>query len=954
MNNERPRLLLIDGHSMAFRAFYALPDSMTTSTGQPVNAVYGFISMLVRLLETEHPTHLAVAFDVGSHTFRTDRFPSYKGTRSETPEAFKGQIPLIKEVLGALNIPALEKPEFEADDILATLAARGAEQDMEVLICSGDRDTLQLVNDKVTVLFPVKGVTELRRMDPDAVFEKYSVTPAQYPDLAALVGETSDNIPGVPGVGPKTAAKWLGQYSNLVTLLDNASAISGKVGEALRSHLEQVRLNREINTLLPDLDLPLDVTDTGLRGFNREALHEIADVLQWGGLRERLLKQDPAKDNPVILREVAESSQLLSSGANTAPGFCDPAGGPQNDSGLVAPSVAWVVGSVPPSRVPVETVSKPRGVQNLPLEILELGEGELSAWLASQAGPVAVAATGSGRSPIASDVWMLALTPAAPENDQRPVVVLDLTTLAAADDEALLNWLLSADKKKIFHGAKGTSHGLLSRGYPLDGVIFDTELAAYLSFPDARNYELEELALRLLNREIAQDDGQGELDFDDQSKSSNNVIANRAAAIADLAAQLQERLYNEQSTELIEELELPLAGVLTEMERTGIAVDVPYLEQLHSEFNAEVERAAAEAAAAIGKEINIGSPKQLQAVLFDQLHLPKTKKTKTGYTTDAAALTHLYAQTQHPFLAAVLRHRDQIKLRQIVEGLLKAVGPDGRIHSVFQQSVAATGRLSSSEPNLQNIPIRTEDGRQIRKAFIAGEGYETLVTADYSQIEMRIMAHLSGDPDLIEAFNSGEDLHRYVGSRVFGVEPSEVTPEMRAKVKAMSYGLAYGLSAFGLSGQLDITPTEAQKLMDDYFRRFGGVRDYLGSVVEVARKSGYTETLLGRRRYLPDLNSDIRQRRAMAERMALNAPIQGSAADIIKLAMLGVRRALKEAGLKSREVLQVHDELVIEAAPGEVEQCEEILRTEMAAAINLTVPLEVSVGVGKNWLEAGH
>ena len=910
---SRPRLLLIDGHSMAFRAFYALPDTMVTTTGQPVNAVYGFMAMLTRLLETEQPTHVAVAFDIGSHTFRTDRFPDYKGTRSETPEAFKGQIPLIKEVLGSLNIPALELENYEADDILATLAAQGTAAEMEVLICSGDRDTLQLVDDKATVLYPVKGVSELNRMTPEAIYAKYSVTPKQYPDLAALVGENSDNIPGVPGVGPKTAAKWLGQYGDLVSLLDNAVAIKGKVGESLRAHIDQVRLNREINTLRTDLSLAVAPQQAALQPFDRAAVHEIADTLQWGGLRDRILKVDPGL-----------------SGAAT-----------------------------------VENIPAPQSAS----ELVTLPPDGLAAWLAANSAnneqPLIVALDGASTTGVApGDVWTLALTP-LPLTDnaiaaQRPVVVLDLADLSVGDEAALAEWFANPLAAKVFHGAKTAAHSLVARGLianndSLSGVEFDTELAAYLSFPDSRSYDLDDLALRLLNRELsAKVVGQGELDFGDGRANNIDSLASRAIAIADLAVVLTERLATEQAAELLADLELPISDVLTEMERAGIAVDTPYLEQLLSEFNAEVTHAENEAFAAIGQQINLSSPKQLQLVLFEQLDLPKTKKTKTGYTTDAAALTALYEQNPHPFLAAILRYRDQIKLRQIVEGLLKAVAPDGRIHTVFQQTVAATGRLSSTEPNLQNIPIRTPDGQKIRKAFIAGPGYETLVTADYSQIEMRIMAHLSGDEGLITAFQTGEDLHRYVGSRVFGVAPAEVTSEMRAKVKAMSYGLAYGLSAFGLSQQLGITTGEAQKLMDDYYARFGGVRDYLESVVETARKTGYTETLLGRRRYLPDLNSENRQRRAMAERAALNAPIQGSAADIIKLAMLGVRRALKAAGLNSREVLQVHDELVLEAAPGEVEQCAEILRTEMGMAIKLAVPLDVSVGVGHNWLEAGH
>ena len=936
----RPRLLLIDGHSMAFRAFYALPETMVNTAGDSVNAVYGFMSMLTRLMETEKPTHIAVAFDVSRHSFRTEKYPDYKGTRGETPEAFKGQVPLIKEVLHALNIPTLELDNYEADDILATLSTKGAAAGMEVLLCSGDRDTLQLVNDNVTVLYPIKGVSELARMTPEAVFAKYNVTPAQYPDLAALVGETSDNIPGVPGVGPKTAAKWIAQYGSLVNLLDNASEIGGKVGDTFRAHLDQVRANREINALVTDLDLVITPDEASVRPFDREGLHSIADALGWGStLRERVLALDTgdAMDDP--------RSSGRSGGASGK-------------------------GKVPDAEVVLAKITP----------------GQLGKWLANlDTAGVGLAIDGR-QTPVNGDAWELAIAPschcaqatdvaqtqnlgASSQTHVREVAFIDLTTLNPDDEAALATWLADPDKPKTLHGAKGAAHALAARGFTLNGVNFDTEIAAYLSYPDRRDYSVEQFAERLLGRTlVTETTGQGTLDFGDfdgfGQGGASLALANKAAAIVDLTSVLQSKLEQNHSAHLMHDVELPISEVLGEMERNGIAVDVPYLEQLEAEFGAEVNRAAREAYEAIGSEINLSSPKQLQQVLFEQLNLPKTKKTKTGYTTDAAALADLLAHTQpgepgHTFLSALLRHRDQIKLRQTVEGLLKAVGPDGRIHTTFQQTVAATGRLSSTEPNLQNVPIRTEAGQQIRKAFIAGEGYETLVTADYSQIEMRIMAHLSHDAGLIDAFTSGEDLHRYVGSRVFGVEPGEVTPEMRSKVKAMSYGLAYGLSAFGLSGQLGITPKEAQALMDDYFERFGGVRDYLSSVVDEARKTGFTATVLGRRRFLPDLNSDNNQRRAVAERMALNAPIQGSAADIIKLAMLGVRKALADAGMKSRELLQVHDELVIEAAPGEVEQVEQILREQMAnivygEAFPLQVPLDVSVGIGKNWFEAGH
>ncbi|WP_165362714.1 DNA polymerase I [Promicromonospora panici] len=892
-SSGRPRLLLIDGHSMAYRAFYALPDTLATSSGQITNAVYGFTSMLTNLLRDEQPTHLAVAFDAGRVTFRTERFPEYKGTRLATPDAFKGQVPLIKEVLDALHISSIELAGIEADDILATLALQAKAAGMEVLVCSGDRDTLQLVNGDVTVLYPKKGVSELARMDPSAVEEKYGVPPERYPDLAALVGETSDNLPGVPGVGPKTAAKWITAHGGLAALLDAADEIKGKAGESLRTHLEQVRINRELNALLTDVELPLGVADLALEGFDREAVHLVSDTLQFGQLRDRLLAVDPA-------------------------GAAD-------------------------EETPAGT--------DIELDLAIIAPGGLGAWLAARTAHVGVEVAGKAV-PGAGDAWAVAVAEPGGE-----AAYLDLTQLGPDDEKALAAWLADPGAAKTLHGAKAAAHMLAARGMDLEGVTFDTELAAYLCYPDQRGYDLGDLAVRHIGRElkVAEPDGaQGALDLSLEGETEGQAEAVRAHGVAELATALVGELKDRDATHLLDDVELPLSGVLARMERIGIAADTEYLTGLEKQFAQGVADAAADAYAVIDREVNLGSPKQLQEVLFDQLGMPKTKKIKTGYTTDAASLQDLFVKTEHPFLAHLLAHRDVSRLRVTVEGLLKSVAPDGRIHTTFQQTIAATGRLSSTDPNLQNIPIRTEAGRQIRRAFQVGAGYESLLTADYSQIEMRIMAHLSGDEGLIEAFNSGEDLHRYVGSRVFEVEPAGVTAEMRSKIKAMSYGLAYGLSAFGLSQQLNIATGEAQTLMDDYFERFGGVRDYLSGVVEEARATGYTATILGRRRYLPDLTSDNRQRRQMAERMALNAPIQGSAADIIKLAMLKVQHALDARGLSSRLLLQVHDELVLEVAPGERAAAEEVLRTEMGSAFTLDVPLDVSVGTGATWHEAGH
>ena len=879
---------------MAYRAFFALPvDKFATSTGEPTNAVYGFTSMLANLLRDEAPTHVAVAFDAGRTTFRTEVYPEYKGTRNATPEPFKGQVPLIMEILQTMHVPVIEKTHYEADDVLATLAVQARTAGMQVLICTGDRDAFQLVNDDVTVLYPVKGVSELTRMTPAAVQAKYGVPPERYPDVAALVGETSDNLPGIPGVGPKTAAKWIDTYGGLEGIVASADQVPGKAGEALRANLDQVLLNRRLNRLLVDLELPLGPEDLAARPWDREAMQAVFDALEFRVLRERMFAMLPADSDADHPTSVADE-----------------------------------------------------------LSLADLAEGALEGWLSARAGQcLGLDVRGSGAS-AGGDAWGVAIA-----DDAGQAAVFDLAEILPADEASLARWLADPGAPKAVHASKEAWHALQGRGLTLAGVAFDTELAAYLCQPDRRGYELADLAIGYLHRELRAEDAagaQGALELELDGSDEGRRAAVRAATVRDLAELLAAELADRGAGALLDRLELPLVGVLARMERTGIAADAGYLAGLEKDFDAGVTDAAAQAYAVIGREVNLGSPKQLQEVLFDQLGMPKTKKIKTGFTTDAAALTDLFERTKHPFLQHLLAHRDAIRLRQTVEGLLRSVADDGRIHTNFQQTIAATGRLSSTDPNLQNIPIRTEAGRQIRRAFVVGSGYETLLTADYSQIEMRIMAHLSHDAGLIEAFRTGEDLHSYVGSRVFAVPVGEVTSAMRSRIKAMSYGLAYGLSSFGLSKQLGIEVGEAAKLMDDYFSRFGGVRDYLTGVVEEARATGYTATILGRRRYLPDLTSDNRQRRDMAERMALNAPIQGSAADLIKVAMLGVDRELTTRGLRSRLLLQVHDELLLEVAPGERAEVEALVRAEMGAAADLTVPLDVSVGAGASWHEAGH
>ena len=897
-------VLIIDGHSMAFRAFYALPpDNFVTATGQHTNAVYGFVSMLTRLLETEKPTHIAVAFDVSRHSFRTEEYPEYKGTRDATPEEFKGQVELIREVLDAMGIVSLAREGFEADDILATLAYRAGNDGATVLVVSGDRDSFQTVTDNVTVLYPGTGPGDLRRMTPQAVEEKYGVPPDRYPEIAAIVGETSDNLPGVPGVGPKTAAQWINKYDGLDNLIARAEEIGGKRGAALREHIDDVVRNRRLNRLLTDMDLEVTPSDLARRPTDIAAIDRLFDSLEFGRLRQKV-------------REV--------SGIGMGEGHVDEAPEPVTE---VEISVSLADASC-----------------------------DIAQWARAHS-PLGVLIEGDTR-PTRGDVIRLVL---ASDNE---ALVIDPVELSPTQEEAL-GELLATASSLIVHDAKGARHALTSRGWTLGGVEFDTMLAAYLAHPDQRSHKLEDVLSRVLGVVIEEEEGDPDALFAvgdmGAGPSAAQVRAGRLAAhLHPLAATLRARLEESSEASLLTDMEMPLSVLLGQMEDIGIAADTSVLDGLSDELGKAVDAAREGAWAAVGREVNLSSPKQLQELLFDHFGLPKTKKTKTGYTTNAEALVDLHAKTAdeggagHDFLGFLLTHRDRIKLKQMVDSLSATVASDGRIHTTFSQVAAATGRLASSDPNLQNIPARSADGMRIRGAFVAGAGFESLMSADYSQIEMRLMAHLSGDEALIEAFNSGEDLHRTMASMVFGTPVAEVSAEERSRIKATSYGLAYGLSSYGLAAQLGVPVPEAAALRDRYFERFGKVRDYLEGLVAQARADGYTQTMFGRRRYLPDLRSSNRQRREMAERAALNAPIQGSAADIVKIAMMNVVDALSEAGLKSRLLVQIHDELLLEVAPGEAAVLEAIVRDKMATPVELSVPLDVAVGIGVSWQLAAH
>ncbi|MFF7555725.1 DNA polymerase I [Streptomyces olivaceus] len=892
----RPRLMLMDGHSLAYRAFFALPaENFTTATGQPTNAIYGFASMLANTLRDEAPTHFAVAFDVSRKTWRSEEFTEYKANRSKTPDEFKGQVELIGELLDSMNVTRFAVEGFEADDVIATLATQAEAEGFDVLIVTGDRDSFQLVSEHTTVLYPTKGVSELTRFTPEKVFEKYGLTPAQYPDFAALRGDPSDNLPGIPGVGEKTAAKWINQFGSFAELVERVDEVKGKAGQNLRDHLESVKLNRRLTELERQVELPKRVTELERPAYDRKGVAMILDTLEIRNpsLRERLHAVDPGAEE-----------------AETAPVVTD-------------------------------------GVE---LDGTVLGTGEVAGWLAEHGTrPLGVATV---------DTWALgtgSVAEVALAAADGTAAWFDPTEIDESDEAAFTAWLSDPERPKVLHNAKGAMRVFAEHGWSVAGVDMDTALAAYLVKPGRRSFDLDALSLEYLHRELAPAAAaDGQLAFGADEGAEAEALMVQARAILDLGEAFEGRLADVGAADLLRDMELPTSALLARMERHGIAADRAHLESMEQMFAGAVQQAVKEAHAAAGREFNLGSPKQLQEVLFGELNLPKTKKTKTGYTTDADALAWLAAQTENELPVIMLRHREQAKLRVTVEGLIKTIAADGRIHTTFNQTVAATGRLSSTDPNLQNIPVRTDEGRAIRRGFVVGEGFESLMTADYSQIELRVMAHLSEDAGLTEAFTSGEDLHTTAAAQVFSVEQSAVDAEMRRKIKAMSYGLAYGLSAFGLSQQLNIEAAEARGLMDAYFERFGGVRDYLRRVVDEARATGYTATLFGRRRYLPDLNSDNRQRREAAERMALNAPIQGTAADIVKIAMLNVDKALREAGLASRMLLQVHDEIVLEIAPGERAKAEELVRREMSDAVRLSVPLGVSVGAGPNWESAAH
>mgnify|MGYP003265871109 FL=1 len=942
-------LLVVDGHSLAFRAFFALPvDNFSTSSGQATNAVWGFATMLAQVIDAEKPDHLGVAFDVKGGTFRNEMLPQYKGTREAAPEELLTQLPLIQRMLTALGVTYIEKPGFEGDDVIATLATMGDKAGYHTLVLSGDRDAFQLVDDNVTVLYPGHHFKDLKHMTPQSIIDKYKVTPAQYPDLAALRGETADNIPGVPGVGDGFAAKWINQFGSLDGICEHADEIGGKKGESLRANIDQVKLNRKVNALVRDVDLGVDIEDLTFGTVDVAQIDALFKELEFGPrTKSRVLKTFNTGAKASNTSGAGESTNNEQNEQDSSLDLNLP-----EPTSITAPEQfdEWVKAHRVEVKVPGEIAD---------FTVSDYGDGSQRHAICGDAVGHAwtVAAWGDER-PGRATAQAIAVATAT----SAAIVSLPITDTLRAQ---LAQFLKSEHSRTIVHGYKELLHLLGAVDLDLDLPMFDTKLAGYLAQPDFHADSLKQAAEHFLDIHFTETEqpSQGTLDFDDDQveEDPNELRLRDLAIIRSLAVTLGPIIDEREQCWLMRAIELPVSRVLHGMEHTGAKVDSVRLVSMRDQFAAEARQAQEMAWEYAGTEINLQSPKQLQKVLFEDMGLKPTKRTKSGsYTTNAAALQDLYVKSvdnerANGFLGALLRHREINKLKQIVQTLIDATNTsDERIHTTFEQTVAATGRLSSVDPNLQNIPNRNAAGREIRGVFVPGEGYEALMSCDYSQVELRIMADLSDDEALIEAFRSGADFHKYVASMVYKLPVDQITGDQRSHVKAMSYGLAYGLSTYGLAQQLKIAPREAEALKNRYFDTFGKVHDYLESLVANAREKGYTETIFGRRRYFPALHSTNRVAREAAERAALNAPIQGSAADIMKIAMIRAEQTLAEAHVKSRIILQIHDELVVEIAPGEGDQVTELVRNAMEHAVDLAVPLDVSCGIGSDWQLAAH
>lgn len=863
-----PTLALLDGHSLAYRAFYALPDDLATSSGQITNAVYGFVSMLLKLLQEHHPEAVAVAWDTPVPTFRAEAYEPYKAQREKAPDTFRSQIPLIKEVLDALEVPQVGVDGFEADDVIAGLAEQAEREGWEVLVVTGDRDAFQLIDDHTKVLYTRRGISDIVEADARWVQQRYGITPDRYVDYAALRGDPSDNLPGVPGVGEKTAARLIRDFGTLEGIYEHLDELSPKLRENLEASRDQVFLNRELMQLRVDVPVRFDAETFRRTGWDRDRVRRLFESLEFRVLWDRLLGLE----------------------------------------GGVASEVLEV------EATPLRDIGHARGMLTAARVVLE-------------------------------PVW---------EEDRLfGVMVVDGDTAArfiSAEMIAELGEVFAADRARfVIHDAKDLIRHFFDMGRDVRGLSFDTAIAAYLVNPG--DVRLERLAETMLGIELESPDrepsGQGMLDF--EGGPDLDGAAARAIAVDRLEPRLRAELAATDQTELFETIERPLVRVLARMEHEGIGVDRDYLVSLGEELRerlGELERRIHDAA---GHPFNINSTQQLREVLFEELGLPTLKKTAKGApSTDQSVLKKL--AEAHPIVALLLEYRELEKLRSTyVDGYLPLIGADGRLHTRFHQMGASTGRLSSDRPNLQNIPVRSETGRTIRRAFVARPGW-SFVVADYSQVELRILAHLSEDPGLLEAFTGEEtDIHTATAARVFGLDPGDVTPELRRRAKAINFGLLYGMEAYGLAERLGISREEAAEHIDAYFQQFPKVQEFMQSVVSEARNRGYTETILGRRRYLPELTSDNFRVRQMGERMALNAPVQGSAADIIKKAMVDLDRVLEP--VETAMLLQIHDELVVEAPPDEHEWAVATIREVMESVVDLRVPLRVDIAVGTDLAE---
>ncbi|MGQ9902240.1 MAG: DNA polymerase I [Fimbriimonadales bacterium] len=872
---RRPTLVIIDGHSLLYRGFYATRP-LTTSDGTPTNAVYAFTNMLLSLLERVQPDALVVAFDAPAPTFRHEAFADYKAHRRETPEAFRPQVELTRQLLQAMGVPTLSEEGFEADDLVGALARYAVEQGYDALIFTGDRDQLQLINAHVRVCAPQRGVSELQIFDADTVQQKYGLTPAQIVDFKALAGDPSDNIPGVPGIGEKTAVKLLQQFGSVENLLANLDQVENeKLRESLRQHAEQIRQSRMLATILDNAPLPIDtIPRFQLTPERVQALHRVLEAYEFRSILKRL---------PALVEKFGSAPAAVESVYET-----------------LAPEVV---------RNPDERT------------LARLLEGDA---------PVGVRVMGALNRLRDATLHGVVIAP-APDR----AVWLELGGSLFLP-EPLTRLLNDSQRARVVWDLK--SECLLLRGAGVEArpADFDALLAAYLWQPSRATYTLEWLCEDVLRLRLPDD--------------TDTRPAAEACALLLLQPRLRELLQREETLAVLDTIELPLAPILAEMEWHGIRLDAPYLQELSTQLEAELNAVAQEIYTLAGESFNIASPKQLGTILFEKLGLPALKKTKTGYSTDAEVLQTLAAE--HPIAALIVKHRELSKLRSTyAEALPKLINPlTGRIHTKLNQTVTATGRLSSSEPNLQNIPIRTEIGREIRRAFIADAGY-LLLSLDYSQIELRILAHMSGDPALVAAFERGEDIHTATASILFGIAPDQVDKELRRRAKTVNYAVLYGMSDYGLSQELGIGVGEAKAIIEQYFQRFPQIKAFTQSILEEARARGFVRTLLGRKRYMPELHSANRNERLAAERAAINMPFQGTAADIMKLAMIRVHRRLPMLEPAARMLLQVHDELLLETPDSRagVAAVAKAVRAEMESAYPLRVPLTVEAKVGANW-----